>query len=606
MKETTFNGYQYFADPRYFTLNEQEYDRMFGDGDASGSLLEKQDKPEDHTVYSDEFWAPENFTYGNFEGTYFADPRYFVLNQEEYKKIVDGKEPEPPVPPVPPTPSVMMYYHTTDDVNPIDNNFTRSASRNEWDEEKGAFVLEWEEPLTSIGAGAFSGSTELYSIEIPDTFKSIGDYAFENCSGLASIVIPSNVKTIGDGVFCGCSSLSSITVETGNSVYDSRNNCDAIIETATNKLLYGCKNTAISNTIASIGNGAFKGCSELTSITIPNTITSIGDYAFINCVGLESITCDATSPSSLGTSAFDNTNNCPIYVPEESVNTYKTNWSQYSDRIKYSASLSDYAKQTIRESFGVDGETVLASAIEYCNNNPDVVKYVNEDPLVICSLDLKPKNMANEMPYRWLNNYSAQTFINIELIPTTASTLDVIFKANSYNGTGSYMYPYVFGAETEDKLTSRVGLWFNATQLAPRIGSWKTNITIDHIGKANRIEWREDRKGYLNGDYVQDAVLPSAIPSTMRLFAMNCVDKPVLWDGSQSDSCINRFVLDNNLFVPWKYVEGGVVTNTNIFPVTNNTCGVLNLTTGKFFVADSAWSRFKIEYTDKNGTPWNP
>ena len=75
-------------------------------------------------------------------------------------------------------------------------------------------------------------------------------------------------------------------MESGNSVYDSRENCNAIIETATNTLITGCKNTIIPNSITKIGYQAFEHCSGLTSVTIPNSVTSIGGSAFYKCTGL--------------------------------------------------------------------------------------------------------------------------------------------------------------------------------------------------------------------------------------------------------------------------------------------------------------------------------
>ncbi len=114
--------------------------------------------------------------------------------------------------------------------------------------------------------------------------------AFSNCSSLTSITIPNSVTSIDEGAFSGCSSLTQIVVDKNNKYYDSRNNCNAIIETATNILICGCKTTVIPNSVTSIGNGAFGGCSSLTSIGIPNSVTSIGQYAFYNCSSLTSIT----------------------------------------------------------------------------------------------------------------------------------------------------------------------------------------------------------------------------------------------------------------------------------------------------------------------------
>ena len=143
--------------------------------------------------------------------------------------------------------------------------------------------------VISISDAAFQGCSGLTSVAIPNSVTSIGESAFYGCSGLTSIEIPGSVTSIGDWAFSYCSGLINIVVSEENPVYDSRNNCNAIIETATNTLVAGCKNTVIPNSVTSIGEGAFRGCSGLTSIEIPNSVTSIGEGAFYNCSGLTSI-----------------------------------------------------------------------------------------------------------------------------------------------------------------------------------------------------------------------------------------------------------------------------------------------------------------------------
>ncbi len=148
--------------------------------------------------------------------------------------------------------------------------------------------------VTEIGYGAFMDCTGLTSIVIPNSITKIGELAFQGCTGLTSVDIPNSVTEIvcdafGDPAFLGCWGLTSIVVESGNPRYDSRNNCNAIIESASNTLIVGCKNTTIPNSVTKIGPCAFFGCDGLTSIDIPNSITSIGDNAFQYCTGLTSI-----------------------------------------------------------------------------------------------------------------------------------------------------------------------------------------------------------------------------------------------------------------------------------------------------------------------------
>ena len=160
-------------------------------------------------------------------------------------------------------------------------------------------------PLISIlREGVFCGCSGLISIVIPETVKIIEDNTFSGCKGLSSIVIPSSVSSIGNYSFQGCSGLASIIVEKGNSFYDSRNYCNAIIETKSNMLIAGCLSTIIPNDVSVISDGAFNGCSGLTSIMIPRSVTNIGNRSFYGCSGLTSITIP-DSVNSIGNRAFE-------------------------------------------------------------------------------------------------------------------------------------------------------------------------------------------------------------------------------------------------------------------------------------------------------------
>ena len=187
--------------------------------------------------------------------------------------------------------------------------------------------------VTSIGNEAFASCTALTSVSIPNSVSSIGNWAFTYCTALTSVSIPNSVTSIGNEAFSVCSALTSIVVDAGNPKYDSRDNCNAIIEKATNTLVFGCKTTIIPNSVTSIGEAAFQYCSGLTSITIPNSVTSIGDCAFKYCSGLTEVICEAEVPPTCVSTAFDNIDksNCCLYVPGVSVEAYQgvQPWSDF-------------------------------------------------------------------------------------------------------------------------------------------------------------------------------------------------------------------------------------------------------------------------------------
>ena len=143
--------------------------------------------------------------------------------------------------------------------------------------------------VTSIGDFAFMYCTSLESVEIPASVTYIGGEVFYGCTSLKSIEIPASVTSIDDFAFVGCTSLASISVAEGNPTYDSRKECNAIIETKTNTLLYGCKNTVIPDGVTSIGVAAFADCTSLESIEIPASVTSIGYNAFAGCTDRKSV-----------------------------------------------------------------------------------------------------------------------------------------------------------------------------------------------------------------------------------------------------------------------------------------------------------------------------
>ena len=169
------------------------------------------------------------------------------------------------------------------------------------------------------------GSSKISNIDL-NGVTLIGNYAFKKTSGFTSITIPSSVTTFGSGAFDSVSSLNSVTIDyASNATLGSSQFTGSSMTSLT-----------IGSHPTSIGDSMFRKCTKLRTLVIPSNISSISGYAFDGCSGLTSITVESATPPTLGSNVFNDTNNCPIYVPSGSVNAYKaaSGWSNYASRIQ--------------------------------------------------------------------------------------------------------------------------------------------------------------------------------------------------------------------------------------------------------------------------------
>ena len=310
--------------------------------------------------------------------------------------------------------------------------------------------------VETIGNSAFQYCIGLTSVTIPNSVTSIGERTFLGCSDLTSVTIGNSVTSIGGGAFLYCSGLTSIIVDSENQIYDSRENCNAIIEKATNTLHTGCKNTIIPNSVTSIGDYAFYYCSGLTSVTIPNSVTSIGEWAFRDCSGLTSVISKAVTPPTCGSDAFSTeTYSIPLIVPSiaKAAYTKASIWSNFSNyaephnKITAIAINNNEANLVINNTLQLSAtvtpeDATFADVLQWTSSNPEVAT-VDDNGLVtaIAKGDAEIKVMTCDY-----SNLSASCTIKVAL-PTAHSfevggiyykfngkgTVEVTFKGSSYN-----------------------------------------------------------------------------------------------------------------------------------------------------------------------------
>ena len=254
--------------------------------------------------------------------------------------------------------------------------------------------------VTSINSETFYGCINLVSVDMGDSVTSIGCSAFEECMKLSSITINALTSSIDTTAFKMCANIESINVHPDNKIYDSRDNCNAIIETASNTLIKGCNNSFIPDTVTQIGDMAFFRCIHLAEISIPNTVTKIGEWAFADCYALTKITIP-DSVISIGSCAFETCTNLESITMSNSVRYagssifYDTKWyNEYPDGLMYLNNVLWGVKGDKSELNNItikDGIVCVAdSAFELCISLTDVtipesVRYIGNKSFYCCN-----------------------------------------------------------------------------------------------------------------------------------------------------------------------------------------------------------------------------
>lgn len=195
-------------------------------------------------------------------------------------------------------------------------------------------------------------------------------------SSLTRLIIGNGVTSIGQNAFLGLIALTNISVESNNQQYDSRDNCNAIIETASNTLIFGCQSTVIPNTITTIDHDAFYSCTSLTSINISNSVMNIGDCAFAGCSGLTSITIP-NSVTAIGFGAFSNCNAL------SDVYSFITDLSEGMYGVPFYSYPANYSDRTLHVPYGTSAAYQADS-----NWGPYFGTIVEMDPVPATSIEL--------------------------------------------------------------------------------------------------------------------------------------------------------------------------------------------------------------------------
>ena len=346
--------------------------------------------------------------------------------------------------------------------------------------------------ITKIGEEGFAYCGGIEDITIPASIETIGRWAYTSTK-IKEIVIPASTKSIGENAFSDCREVTSIRVAAGNNYYDSRNNCNALIETASNILLKACPSTVIPNSVVEIGSSAFSGISSLKAITIPNSITAIRAAAFngtgltsvyipssvteitpnpfSNCNALESIKVDANNP------VYDSRNNCNAII-EKKTNTLvsgcKNTVIPHGIKIIASSAFNNVTGlDSLKIPYGV--EQIMNSAISSSSIShveiPKSVKYIES------------------YAFAW-NSQLTSVVSKIKDPSTVSCGYDLFEGSYGYNGyyTTTYETATLYVPKGTKDLYSHTSPWSNFKNIEEMDGEKLAKPTLSFDGRYVKAE----------------------------------------------------------------------------------------------------------------------
>lgn len=284
----------------------------------------------------------------------------------------------------------------------------------------GATIVEGEGTTANVlPEGAFQTTMALQHIVLPKNLTAIGSYAFQD-SGIEELVLPATVKELGRDIFYYARNLKALSVEKGNTVFDSRDNCNAIIETASNTLRIGCANTEVPNGIKALGQMAFSGIpslkevqlpsgltsigwatfwadTELSKVTLSESVTDIGESPFGGCERITSLVIDAKNAK------YDSRNNCNAIIEtatDKLIQGFAT--TKIPEGVKTIATAAFRSLATLTEiEIPASVEKIEPEAFLYCNQMTKVISHIKK-PFAVSSMVFEGDNMKTavlHVPY---------------------------------------------------------------------------------------------------------------------------------------------------------------------------------------------------------------